>query len=254
MVTIGCVCVCAAGEEPGLRFNTIEFRSQTFHVVHTPIEKDNVRLMWKDDAEERYRSFGTLKSSLAREGYTLRFATNAGIFTPQFKPAGLYIEAGTELRKLNTKEGRGNFHLMPNGVFYIDGDGAEVVTTERYQDRDPSPEWAVQSGPMLVIDGDIHPAFNEGSSNVRVRSGVGVTESGEVVFALSQHFVNFFDFASLFRDELGCDNALYLDGDLSMFYAPELDKTFDGGNYAAMFAIVEPIDVASHDQAEETNE
>jgi uncharacterized protein YigE (DUF2233 family) len=46
-----------------------------------------------------------------------------------------------------------------------------------------------------------------------------------VVFAVSEAPVNFHGFARLFRDELGCRDALFLDGTISQFY-------FDDGSYA----------------------
>jgi uncharacterized protein YigE (DUF2233 family) len=33
-----------------------------------------------------------------------------------------------------------------------------------------------------------------------------------VVFAISEKAVNFYDFAMMFKQEFGCQNALYLDG------------------------------------------
>jgi uncharacterized protein YigE (DUF2233 family) len=55
---------------------------------------------------------------------------------------------------------------------------------------------------------------------------VGVCKGGPdgkmvVKFALSEGAVNFYSFAKFFRDVLGCPDALYLDGSISTFYAPE---------------------------------
>jgi uncharacterized protein YigE (DUF2233 family) len=50
------------------------------------------------------------------------------------------------------------------------------------------------------------------------RNGVGVSKNGEVVFAMTEfgspRYPNLYEFAQLFR-RLGCDDALFLDGDLS---------------------------------------
>ena len=40
---------------------------------------------------------------------------NAGIYSMNNVPAGLWIEQGKELNALNTKAGKGNFHVQPNG-------------------------------------------------------------------------------------------------------------------------------------------
>ncbi len=53
--------------------------------------------------------------------------------------------------------------------------------------------WATQSGPLLVHGGDIHPDFNANSTNKKIRSGVGVTKDGLVIFAISITPVTFYD-------------------------------------------------------------
>ena len=44
------------------------------------------------------------------------------------------------------------------------------------------------------------------------------------IFAISDEPVTFYAFARLFRDGLGCANALFLDGSVSSLYAPELGR------------------------------
>ena len=46
---------------------------------------------------------------------------------------GLWIEQGKELNALNTKAGKGNFHVQPNGVFAIAGNKPHILTTAAYQ-------------------------------------------------------------------------------------------------------------------------
>ncbi|MEM6666355.1 MAG: phosphodiester glycosidase family protein, partial [Pseudomonadota bacterium] len=76
------------------------------------------------------------------------------------------------------------------------------------------------------INGALHPRFRKGSDSRKVRNGVGIRDGGRTaVFALSQRPVNFWDFASLFRDHLGTDNALYLDGTISSIHAPSLNRS-----------------------------
>jgi len=137
---------------------------------------------------------------------------------PPPSPIGLLIEEGQERRRANLAEPPANaspvpnFYKKPNGVFHI-GDGqAGVMETARFLDAGPPARFATQSGPLLVIEGDLHPAFIEGSTDRRVRNGVGVSGPTMVHFAISQGRVNFHDFARFFRERLGCDNALYLDG------------------------------------------
>ena len=84
---------------------------------------------------------------------------------------------------------------------------------------------------MLVIDGDIHPAFIEDSTDRKPRNGVGVSSPTEVHFAISEDRVNFHAFARFFRDRLGCDDALFLDGGTAPgLYAPELGRDDSPGH------------------------
>ena len=171
-----------------------------------------------------YGSFTALDAALKEKGQSLAFAMNAGMFDTDLKPIGLYVEKGRQLKKLNRRDGGGNFHLKPNGAFYIAGSRAGVLETEAYIRAAPKVDYASQSGPMLVIDGRIHPRFTvDGQSKLR-RNGVGEIDGRHVVFAISEGSVNFHTFARLFRDHLGCRNALFLDGSISSLYAPELDR------------------------------
>ncbi|MEM6379015.1 MAG: phosphodiester glycosidase family protein, partial [Bacteroidota bacterium] len=147
------------------------------------------------------------------------FATNAGIFMPNLMPEGLFINQGEELQELNAKSGQGNFYLKPNGVFYIQYDGTVgAKETQDFADEVFEVDYATQSGPLLLNQGMIHPKFNQGSPNLRTRSGVGIISHYEAIFLLSQTPVNFYDFAITFKERFGCQDALYLDGVISEFY------------------------------------
>jgi uncharacterized protein YigE (DUF2233 family) len=155
----------------------------------------------------------------------LVFAMNAGMYRPDLSPAGLYIEDGETLRPANAADGPGNFHLKPNGIFFVAGDEAGVVTTERFLAEAPEVDYATQSGPMLVIEGRIHPRFLPDSTSRKRRNGVGVADAHTVVFAITERAVTFHEFARLFRDALGCDDALFLDGSISSLHAPALHRS-----------------------------
>ena len=122
------------------------------------------------------------------------------------------MEQGRELVRANTKSGYGNFHLKPNGVFYVAGDMAGVLETSAYLKRRPAIDLATQSGPMLVINGRLHPKFDRASSSLKTRNGVGIRAPNAIVFAISEGEVSFDAFARLFRDRLHCNDALFLDG------------------------------------------
>ena len=169
-------------------------------------------------------SFGTLAESLSAEGKELGFAMNAGMFDEALKPIGLYVEKGTEAKKLNRRDGYGNFHVKPNGVFYIKGDQVGVAATEAYVKLNEKPDFATQSGPMLVIDGKIHPRFSQTGMSHKMRNGVGMLDAHTAIFVISENAVNFYDFAKMFRDGLKCANALFFDGTISSLYSPELGR------------------------------
>lgn len=158
--------------------------------------------------------YGSLEA-FAANGPSIVLAMNAGMYLPDLMPQGLFVEAGKTIAPLATGDGQGNFYLKPNGVFSIGADHrAAVVATEAFK---PAPDiaYATQSGPMLVIDGALHPAFAEDGPSRFVRNGVGVRADGKVVFAISSTEVSFGRFARLFRDALACPDALYLDGVVS---------------------------------------
>jgi uncharacterized protein YigE (DUF2233 family) len=164
-----------------------------------------------------------LAAALKENGQTLIFAMNAGMYDVNLRPIGLYIENGRQAKKINRRSGSGNFHLKPNGVFYIDGGKAGVVETEAFVKAGLRPEFATQSGPMLVINGEIHPKFSADGTSAKRRNGVGQCDSG-ITFAISEEGVNFYDFAKLFADGLNCSNALFFDGTVSSLYSTELGR------------------------------
>lgn len=200
-------------------------------------DKARISMHWRDAQGKDYRNIGRLKSDMERQGRTLLFAMNGGMYTPEHAPVGLYVESGTQHRMLNTgKGGTGNFSMQPNGVFGMRKDGrAQVITTDAAR---TVTDWhyATQSGPLLVIDGTINPQFTPGSRNLNIRNGVGTTTDGHVVFAISREPVNFHDFADFFLDR-GCTNALYLDGAVSRAYIPEAGLQQLDGDLGVLIAV-----------------
>lgn len=222
----------------GVSSHDVVFENVHFRAVTIDLAKADLSLHWRDPATGKpFASIHALQLWGSGHGQRLLFAANAGIYDAHGEPLGLYVENGKALKPLNTAHGdptAGNFSLLPNGVFAIDASGhASVRTTRQFGKTDAKPRLATQSGPMLVIDGKINPEFVSGSDSVKWRSGVCAPAPDRVVFAVSAGPVNFHTFASLFRDKLGCRNALYLDGTLSQIYA-------NGNYYGAPAFMVKP--------------
>lgn len=200
-------------------------------------KKQDIKLYWKDDKQQHFRSIQNLKTWLEVNKKTLLFAMNAGMYTTDNSPLGLFIENKKTVTRLNTKDGSGNFYLKPNGVFYITtGNIAGVCETKNFHNNG-NIKYATQSGPILLVNGKIHAAFKEGSTNLNIRNGVGLLPGNKVVFVMSKEQVNFYDFAMYFKN-LGCTYALYLDGFVSQTYLPEKNWIQTGGDFGVMIGVV----------------
>jgi uncharacterized protein YigE (DUF2233 family) len=217
---------------------TVRHHDESYLVYRIDPRTDQLRLLWQDSYGDRFGSFRRVRDALAAQGQQLLFAMNAGIFSTAYAPLGLHIEEGRVLRPLNTAKGWGNFFLKPNGVFFIANHKAVVVDTATYATLKVKPDLATQSGPLLVTQGKLHPKFLPDSLSLYLRNGVGVTDDNQVVFAMSLVPINLHEFATLFRDTLGCPNALYLDGSISQLYAPSLGQEFLGGDFAGIIVHV----------------
>ncbi|OBZ93988.1 periplasmic protein [Pararhizobium polonicum] len=171
-----------------------------------------------------YGGFESLLRDLRQEGDTLEFAMNGGMYESDLTSVGLLVMDGVERKAIDRGYSWGNFYLKPNGVFFLKDGKAGVLETEAYVDAAINPDFATQSGPMLVIDGALHPAFLPQSDSLQIRNGVGVARDGKAIFAISLERVRFHDFATLFRDELDCPNALFLDGSISSLFSPAMDR------------------------------
>lgn len=208
----------------GQEIKTISFQGKRFTVCRVDPRETKLELYLRDESGTAFTTFDRLDTWLRSRGRQLVFAMNAGMFHPDFSPVGLYVEHGKQLRPLNLRKGKGNFSLMPNGVFAVVDSKATVVESSQYYTLKGQVSLATQSGPLLVIDGRIHQAFMPNSNSRLYRNGVGVSRDGRAVFAITEEPVNFYEFALLFRDGLECPNALFLDGSISSLYAPELGR------------------------------
>jgi len=193
---------------------------------------------YKSEKSEKFNTIQSVKEWLQSRKKKLVFATNGGMFTPEYTPVGLYIEDFKVIKDVNNVSGGGNFGLKPNGIFYITSNNeAKIRKTEDFKNNGKV-KYATQSGPMLIIDNEIHPAFNKNSSNLNIRSGVGILPDGSAIFAISREPVSFYEFAMFFKEK-GCRNALYLDGAISEMYCPDKDLNQTNGMFGVIIGVTE---------------
>ncbi len=210
-------------------------------------DKLQLKLFWRVDNDNTNKSvkplytFNKLKNSFT-EKETLVFAMNAGMYNEAFAPIGYTVINNQQILSLNLKNGAGNFHLMPNGVFWWNDDGFYITESQVMNEMLKSgsiPKYATQSGPMLVLNGKLHAKFKENSKSKKIRNGVGVCDNGMIKFVTSDTPVNFYNFAKLFKEDLQCDNALFLDGGIATaLYAPDVQRK-DTKNMGVMIGLVE---------------
>lgn len=181
--------------------------------------------------------YGSLPAfAAAADASTIAFAMNGGAYGDDLKALGYYVENGERLKEFNrgdAPEGNtSNFFMKPNGVFFGTGGKWRVLSTEAfYASVSDRPEFGTQSGPMLVIEGKLHPAIQDNGPSRAIRNGVGVDAKGMAHFVISDAPVSFGQLARYFRDELKTPNALYLDGQVSALWDPargRLDKARNG--------------------------
>ncbi len=209
------------------------------HIVD--ISTSNLKMFYKDTKGNSIGNFKQLNTILELKGQRLRFGMNGGMYLQDQSPQGLFVENGQIIKPINRETSTyGNFYMEPNGIFGIDKLNKPILIPSSQYTSDLDLNYATQSGPMLLINGDYHPKFNKGSKNVHIRNGVGILPNGKVIFAISKERINFYDFATYFK-EMGCVNALYLDGFVSRLYLPEKGYEQTDSRFGVM--IGEVVDV-----------
>ena len=216
------------------------FEGSRFTVCTYDARRDELRLVSRDADGAYLRSFERLDGHLGADVARLRFAMNAGMYNDTGAPIGLFVADRAQEHRIVLNDGPGNFHMMPNGVFWQDESGAVYVTpSDDYAASARTPLWATQSGPMLVIDGALHPRFQHDGPSRYVRNGVGVRDAQTAYFVISSGAVSFGRFARFFRDELGCDDALFLDGSVSSLWAPDIGRRDGNQELGPLIAVLE---------------
>jgi uncharacterized protein YigE (DUF2233 family) len=207
-----------------------------FYTVNS--KNEEIRLYWKDSKDSIIGSLGYLKNICKQQKQRLLFACNGGMYMEDQSPLGWFVHKGKTITSLNTREGKGNFYLQPNGVFIITKNKKCLITsTAKAIQFAQEAFYATQSGPLLIHEGKINSLFNKESNNLNIRNGVGIDSNGNVLFAMSAQPINFYQFAKLYQNH-GCKEALYLDGFVSRFYAPAQNFIQTDGEFGVMIGVV----------------
>jgi uncharacterized protein YigE (DUF2233 family) len=197
-----------------------------------------ITVLGREDGEP-YRSLKAMADDRPGDAPAVAFAMNGGMFDDEGRPIGYYVSSRRRLTVLNQNDGPGNFHLKPNGVFFGTGETWRVLDSETFAaEITQRPDFATQSGPMLVIDGELHEALDPDGQSLRIRNGVGVDEAGRAHFVISDEPVSFGKLARYFRDVAKTPNALYLDGTVSGLWDPANDR-MDGRGPLGPLIVVE---------------
>lgn len=159
---------------------------------------------------------------------------NGQFFTEDFKPTGLLMSEGRELR------GESGAHLL-NGIVAIDNDGnihlyqtPQTLNKEKYV-------FAIQNGPVLINRKE-EIQIEEDTGDMASRTAIGIDKDNNLILIiLKQSFLKFDNSVSLYQlahllkekpvfQELGLHSVLNLDGGTSTGlmiddkYYPEMEK------------------------------
>jgi uncharacterized protein YigE (DUF2233 family) len=167
----------------------------------------------------------------------LLFACNAGMYLQDYSAQGLFIQNGKQIKPINTiPKAFGNFYWQPNGIFYVTKNGEAFVTKTTDFTANENIQIATQSGPMLMVNGNMHEGFQPQSKSYYIRNGVGILPNGKILFAISKTPITFYEFALFFKNNK-CANALYLDGYVSKFYDSKDSTSNLDGDLGVMIGV-----------------
>ena len=206
-----------------------------------------IRTVLADETGKPLRSLTALSRASSIDPGNTAFATNAGMFEAGGGPVGYYVEDGERLQTLNRAKGPGNFHLLPNGVFFGDTEGNwRVLDSAAFaQQITQRPDFGTQSGPMLVIDGELHPAIDYDGTSRKIRNAVGIDRQGRAHFVISEAPLSFGKLARFYRDVLNTPNALFLDGSVSQLWDPVRGRMDTGAALGPLIVVEKRAKAAS---------
>jgi len=78
------------------------------------------------------------------------------------------------IKTIRLKNGKGNFYLKPNGVFFINNSKANIFSSDEFSKLAIEPSFAIQSGPLLIQNSKINSSFLPDSKSKFIRNAIGI--------------------------------------------------------------------------------
>jgi len=167
------------------------------HAFKINLKKNQIKLAMATSLDKQHASV----ERLASQEQAL-IAINGGFFDKQYHPLGLRISNGKRLNPLK--------YISWWGILYLRNNQAFLSSPSQFKNNSDI-NFAVQSGPRLIIDGRI-PTLKTGSAQ---RTALGIDKSGSTLFIVVSENKSFTttELASqMIAPPLNCYNALNLDG------------------------------------------
>jgi uncharacterized protein YigE (DUF2233 family) len=207
----------------------------SYSVCRVNLAEEDLQIFYRDSAGAPFGTFNQVNKHLASKGMQLDFAMNGGMFLTSLEPVGLLVSEGKKVKGLTlanwpkfppvSVKQDGNFYIVPNGVFWVKDKKAFITDSLAYDSQSPTPDLAIQSGPLLLKKSEMPPIldrYNKPSTN---RNGVCVANAADtVIFVVSKQQVGIRQFAQFMKNDLHCVNALYLDGCRSALFSKQLER------------------------------
>ncbi len=140
------------------------------HVFRIDLNQQSLGLVTADDLSRPHASveeMGKYSDAL--------IAINGGFFDTAFKPLGLRVHGKKRLTPIKS--------ISWWGVFYTIRNRPYVAKASQYQAKNRAVDFAIQSGPRLLINGRIpklKPAVAE-------RTALGITKNNHVIILVTEH-------------------------------------------------------------------
>jgi len=220
--------------------HSVLFDGSHFIVCKYDPSRQTIQLRLTDKYGQVLHDFGRLSQTLGSASRQVVFAMNAGMYGLDGQPIGLYIENGRQRRAINRGSGSGNFYMKPNGILWSDGSATHINDTDSFEAESKSRvQWATQSGPMLILAGQINPKIAVDGASHYIRNGVCTDTLGKTYFVISDDPVSFGKLARLFHDQLHCQTALYLDGYVSSLWDGGTGRNDQAINIGPMIVVMQ---------------